>query len=64
MGEIVVRNIRRIMDEKKLTKYALEKKGTSKQLISAVLDHKNPTCNTIEKISNALGVHWSELIKE
>ena len=65
MGEIVAKNIQRIMKEKDLTMYAVGKIGaTPKQLVASVFKHQNPTCKTIEKIADALGVHWSELVKE
>jgi len=65
VNEIVISNIKRIMEEKDLTMYSIDKNGgVSKQLMSSILKHGNPTIDTLQKISKCLEVDIIELFKE
>jgi len=64
VNEIVISNIKRIMEEKDLTMYSIDKKGSvSKQLMSSVLKHGNPTIDTLQRISECLKVDITEFFK-
>jgi len=63
--KIVISNIKRIMREKELTMYSVDKNGgVSKQLMASVLKHGNPTIDTLQRISECLKVDITEFFKE